>query len=73
MAIFTAVWALVLLGVVLIFKIIIPLHVFSSFFLNSALKAVFAAILVVVWLVLFAELRNFMIKSELALAKEKAK
>jgi glycerol-3-phosphate acyltransferase PlsY len=70
--IFTAVWILILLGTILIFKVIIPLSVFNSFFLNSILKAVFAVILVVVWLVLFAELRNFMIRSELAaVAKQK--
>ena len=67
--IFTAVWGLVLFGVILIFKFIIPLNLFESFFLNSILKAALSLVLVVAWLILFAGLRNIVMKRELQLSK----
>lgn len=65
-AIFTAVWALVLVGVIIVFEFIVPLNILGSFFLNSILKAVLAMILGLVWLALFVEMRNFMVKSQLS-------
>ena len=69
LGIFTAAWALVLVGTVLIFKYIVPLTIFHSF-LDSVMKGVLATILVAVWLVLFVEMRNLMIRTQLRLVKK---
>jgi len=69
LGIFTAAWALVLVGTVLIFRYIVPLTIFHSF-LDSVLKGVLAMILVAVWLVLFVEMRNLMIRTQLRLVKK---
>jgi len=68
--IFTAAWLLVLVGTGIIFDGIVPLNVFPSFFLNSILKAVLATVLVAAWLVLFVEMRNRMVKTQLRLEKK---
>jgi formate/nitrite transporter FocA (FNT family) len=69
--IFTAAWALVLIGTVLIFKGIVPLNIFHSF-LDSIVKGVLAAILVGIWLLLFLEMRNALVKIQLRLEKKVA-
>ena len=69
LGIFTAALALVLVGTVLIFKYIVPLTIFHSF-LDSVMKGVLATILVAVWLVLFVEMRNLMIRTQLRLVKK---
>ena len=65
--IFTAVWVLVLVGTILIFEFIVPFNPFHSFFLNSILKGVLSLTLAAVWVFLFAELRNIVMKRELQL------
>ena len=69
LGIFTAAWALVLVGTVLIFRYIVPLTIFHSF-LDGVVKGVLATILVAVWLVLFVEMRNLMIRTQLRLVKK---
>ena len=66
---FTAAWGLVLIGTVLIFEFIVPLNLFQSFFINSTIKGVLATILVGVWLFLFLEMRNAVIRIQLRLEK----
>lgn len=68
--IFTAAWVLVLVGTGIIFDGIVPLNVFHSFFLNSVLKGILATALVIAWLVLFLEMRNRMVKTQLRLEKK---
>jgi len=68
-AIFTAAWALVLLGTVIIFEVIVPLNIFHSF-LDSILKGVLGLFLVVAWLFLFVEMRDHMVKTQLRLEKK---
>lgn len=70
LGIFTAAWALVLIGTVLIFAFIIPLNPFQSFFENSIIKGVLTTILVGVWLLLFLEMRNAMVRNQLRLEKK---
>ena len=67
--IFTAAWALVLIGTVLIFAYIVPLKIFHSF-LDGIVKGVLTTILVVAWLYLFVKMRNLMIKTQLRLEKK---
>jgi len=67
--IFTAAWALVLVGTVLIFEFIVPLNIFHSL-LDGIVKGGLAAILVLVWLFLFVEMRDFMVRSQLRLVKK---
>ncbi len=67
--IFTAAWLLVLVGTVLIFEYIVPLTIFHSF-LDGIVKGVLATILVLIWLLLFDEMRNVMVKTQLKLEKK---
>lgn len=69
---FAVVWVLVLVGVILIFKVIVPFNPFPSFFLNSLLKGIFSGILGLAWLYMFAELRNMVMKKELSLTRPNA-
>ena len=64
LAIFAAIWLLVLMGAIIIFEFIVPLAVFHSF-LDSVLKGVLATILAVIWLALFVALRNLMVRRQL--------
>jgi hypothetical protein len=64
LAIFAVIWALVLVGTILIFEFIVPMQIFHSS-LDSILKGVFATILVVVWLGLFILMRNAMVRRQL--------
>jgi hypothetical protein len=67
--IFTAAWILVLLGTIIVFGYIVPLDIFHSF-LDSIVKGVLALILVFVWLILFVQMRNVMVKSQLRIEKK---
>jgi TRAP-type C4-dicarboxylate transport system permease large subunit len=69
MGIFTAAWVLVLLGTIIVFGFIIPLEVFHSFF-DGILKGILATILVMIWLFLFVQMRNVMVKSQLRIEKK---
>jgi hypothetical protein len=69
MGIFTAAWVLVLLGTILVFGFIIPLQVFHSF-LDGILKGILATVLVLIWLFLFVQMRNVMVKSQLRIEKK---
>jgi len=69
MGIFTVAWALVLLGTIIVFGFIVPLAVFHSF-LDSILKGILASILVLIWLFLFVQMRNVMVKSQLRIEKK---
>jgi hypothetical protein len=70
LAIFKAAWALVLFGTVMIFEFIVPLNLFQSFFLNSIIKGVLTTILVGIWLLLFLEMRNAMVRNQLKIEKK---
>ena len=63
MVIFTAVWALVLMGTIIIFEFIVPFVIFHSI-LNGILKAALSTVLVVVWLFLFVAMRNAMVRRQ---------
>jgi len=65
------IWVLVLAGTIIIFEFIVPLNIFHSI-LDGITKGVLATILVVVWLGLFAVLRNAMVKRQLHLRKAQA-
>jgi hypothetical protein len=67
--IFTAAWVLVLVGTIIVFGFIIPLVVFHSF-LDGILKGILATILVLIWLFLFVQMRNVMVKSQLRIEKK---
>jgi hypothetical protein len=67
--IFTAAWILVLLGTIIVFGYIVPLDIFHSF-LDSIVKGVLAMILVFIWLFLFVQMRNVMVKSQLRIEKK---
>ncbi len=67
--IFTASWALVLIGVIVIFRYIVPLVVFGSF-LDSIVKGALSTILVLIWLFLFVQMRNIMVKSQLRIERK---
>ena len=69
--IFTAAWLLVFFGTVLIFEFIVPLNITSHYLLNGIVKGFLATILVVVWLFLFVQMRDYMIKTQLKLEKKK--
>jgi hypothetical protein len=69
LVVFTAAWGLVLVGTVLIFEFIVPLNLFPSFFINSTFKGFLAAILVGIWLFLFLEMRNAVVRIQLRLEK----
>ena len=62
--IFTATWALVLVGTIIIFEFIVPFVFFHSL-LDSILKATLSTVLVVVWLFLFVAMRNAMVRRQL--------
>jgi hypothetical protein len=62
--IFTVAWALVLIGTIIIFKYIVPIVIFRSF-LDGIVKGFLAMILVLVWLYLFVQMRNVMVRSQL--------
>jgi hypothetical protein len=64
LAIFTVIWALVLVGTIIIFEFIVPMQIFHSY-LDGIMKGVFATILVVVWLGLFVLMRNAMVRRQL--------
>jgi hypothetical protein len=68
-AIFAAAWALVLVGTIVVFGFIIPLVVFHSF-LDGILKGFLATLLVLIWLFLFVQMRNVMVKSQLRIEKK---
>ncbi|MGI0092205.1 MAG: hypothetical protein ACREBS_10900 [Nitrososphaerales archaeon] len=69
--IFAAIWLLVLIGTIIVFRYIVPIMIFHSF-LDSILKGVLATMLVVIWLALFVALRNAMVRRQLLPAKEKS-
>jgi hypothetical protein len=69
LVIFTAAWALVLIGTVLIFEYIVPLDILHSF-LDGIVKGVLATILVIIWLLLFVAMRNVMVNTQLRLTKK---
>ncbi len=60
---------LVLVGTIIVFGYIVPLQI-SPFFLDSIVKGILATILVVVWLFLFVQMRNIMVKSQLRIEKK---
>ena len=62
--IFTATWALVLVGTIIIFEFIVPFVFFHSL-LDGVLKAALSTVLVVVWLFLFVAMRNAMVRRQL--------
>ncbi len=53
----------------IIFGYIVPLDIFHSL-LDGIVKGVLATILVVVWLFLFVEMRDVMIRTQLRLVKK---
>ena len=59
--IFTLSWLLVLLGAIIIFKYIVPLH-YCECFNDSILKGVFALILAGAWLLSMIVMRDVMIR-----------
>lgn len=63
MVIFTAIWALVLMGTIIIFEFIVPLVIFHSI-LSGILKAALSTVLVLVWLFLFVAMRNAMVRRQ---------
>ena len=67
--IFTAAWVLVLVGTIIIFEYIVPIVIFHSL-LDGIVKGVLAMILVLVWLFLFIQMRNVMVKSQLRIEKK---
>lgn len=69
--IFTLVWILVLVGTIIIFRYIVPLDLFHSY-LDNVLKGVLSAILGLIWIALFVELRNIMIKRQFIFVKKQA-
>ena len=67
--IFTAAWALVLVGTIIIFEYIVPIVIFRNI-LDGIVKGVLAMILVLIWLFLFIQMRNVMVKSQLRIEKK---
>lgn len=67
--IFTAAWLLVLIGTVMIFEYIVPMTIFHSL-LDGLVKGILTTILIVIWLALFAKMRDVMIDTQLRLTKK---
>jgi len=61
LAIFTAAWLLVLAGVAIIFKFIVPFS-YCKCFDDNIVKGVLASLLAVLWLLTLVVMRNVMVR-----------